>query len=137
MAIESSMQQDLVTLDMNCRHDMDCSDHIKGSYCSLDMICECSPFYVMFNETVCLPCELIEPRHFLPSFMFHRLIQQQTKFIQISQVGSNIYIPQVFQEQKRLERQTEENVGTSWNIFWCRFNISKLFFQLNFWEAIA
>ena len=68
MVIESSMQQDLVALGMNCRHDMDCSDHIKGSYCSLEMICECSPFYVMLNDTVCLPCELIEPKTFFNKF---------------------------------------------------------------------
>lgn len=63
MGITSTIQQEqVVTLGIDCHHDMDCSDHIKGSYCSLESICECSPFYVMFNETVCLPCKFNELR---------------------------------------------------------------------------
>ncbi|CRL03471.1 CLUMA_CG016453, isoform A [Clunio marinus] len=52
-------EQSMVTLGIECHHDMDCSDHIKGSYCSLEGICECSPFYVTFNETICLPSQLL------------------------------------------------------------------------------
>lgn len=53
----SQQQEQVATLGISCRHDMDCSDHVKGSYCSLDSVCECSPFYVMFNATTCLPCK--------------------------------------------------------------------------------
>ncbi|XP_052897690.1 uncharacterized protein LOC128304536 [Anopheles moucheti] len=39
---------------------MDCSDSVKGSYCTLEGICECSPFYVRLNESSCLPSQLLE-----------------------------------------------------------------------------
>lgn len=64
MLIASTVQQEeqqyVVKLGMDCHHDMDCSDHIRGSYCSLGGICECSPFYVQLNDTICLSCEYTE-----------------------------------------------------------------------------
>ncbi|XP_053675684.1 uncharacterized protein LOC128725935 [Anopheles nili] len=39
---------------------MDCSDSVKGSYCTLEGLCECSPFYVRLNESACLPSQLLE-----------------------------------------------------------------------------
>lgn len=44
-----------IYLGASCSHDMDCSDAMKGSYCSLDGVCDCSPFYIRYNNTVCLP----------------------------------------------------------------------------------
>ncbi|XP_050093041.1 serine protease nudel [Anopheles aquasalis] len=39
---------------------MDCSDSLKGSYCTLEGVCECSPFYVRLNDSTCLPSQLLE-----------------------------------------------------------------------------
>ncbi|ETN63549.1 hypothetical protein AND_004736 [Anopheles darlingi] len=43
-----------------CQHDMDCSDSLKGSYCTLEGVCECSPFYVRLDDSTCLPSQLLE-----------------------------------------------------------------------------
>lgn len=69
----TSQQEQVVTLGSSCHHDMDCSDHIKGSYCSLANECECSPFYVMYNETVCLSCEFENFRRINFEYSFTRL----------------------------------------------------------------
>lgn len=53
--IEPTKGQQLTTvLGARCQHDMDCSDTIKGSHCSMDGICDCSPFHVKYNQTICL-----------------------------------------------------------------------------------
>ncbi|KFB52978.1 hypothetical protein ZHAS_00021268 [Anopheles sinensis] len=51
---------DGLLLGDTCQHDMDCSDSVKGSYCTLEGVCECSPFYVRLNESTCLPSQLLE-----------------------------------------------------------------------------
>jgi hypothetical protein len=81
MVIASTIQQDVVTLgiDQKCHHDMDCSDHIKGSYCSLGGICECSPFYVMFNETTCLSCKFFFFFYFLQIMKFLKEFEAMDK----------------------------------------------------------
>ena len=46
-------------LGTRCQHDMDCADIIKGSYCTLEGVCDCSPYYVKLNDTICLQCKYI------------------------------------------------------------------------------
>uniref|UniRef100_A0A336LN87 CSON003693 protein n=1 Tax=Culicoides sonorensis TaxID=179676 RepID=A0A336LN87_CULSO len=58
MTLAEEEVQDIY-LGAACSHDMDCSDNIKGSYCSLDGVCDCSPFYIRYNNSVCLPAQLL------------------------------------------------------------------------------
>lgn len=49
-----SMCQTALQLGNRCGHDMDCSDFIKSSQCSMAGLCECKPFYAQYNETSCV-----------------------------------------------------------------------------------
>lgn len=108
IASSIAQQEQVATLGMDCRHDMDCSDHIKGSYCSLGEICECSPFYVMFNETVCLPCK------YKTTFDEFRVPTSQTEnFFEATndistEFGSNIDIPRMV--PGRIRKQTDDSM---------------------------
>ncbi|XP_055534597.1 uncharacterized protein LOC129724032 [Wyeomyia smithii] len=55
-----ALGQGSLKLGAPCQHDMDCTDSVRGSYCTLEGFCECSPFYVRLNETKCLPSQLLE-----------------------------------------------------------------------------
>lgn len=121
----SQQQEQVATLGINCRHDMDCSDHIKGSYCSLDSICECSPFYVMFNETTCLPCKCFGLK-FIASLDLTRNVFVNRVSEEYLTIRSNIDIPHSFVTQKKTRTRKQTKTWTHHR-----------FFQHNFWAATA
>lgn len=49
-----AMAQTALELGARCSHDMDCTDTIKGSYCSMAGLCECKPYYAQFSDTTCV-----------------------------------------------------------------------------------
>ncbi|XP_055382130.1 protein PFC0760c [Condylostylus longicornis] len=59
VVISRSYQINGMRLGLPCQHDMDCTDYIKDSICSMDNICECSPYYVQLNDSTCLPSQLL------------------------------------------------------------------------------
>lgn len=56
--ISVSRGQTALELNARCSHDMDCSDSIKGSLCSMAGLCECKPYYARYNDTTCVQGEL-------------------------------------------------------------------------------
>lgn len=54
LASLSMSQTAPLQLGDRCGHDMDCTDSIKSSQCSMAGFCECKPFYAHFNETSCV-----------------------------------------------------------------------------------
>lgn len=52
-----AQSESAVNLGSICNHDMDCTDVIKDSLCSMEGYCECKPFYAQYNETKCVQGE--------------------------------------------------------------------------------
>lgn len=50
----SAQHQMGIQLGVRCQHDMDCSDSIKNSVCNMEGFCDCSPYFVKFNDSTCL-----------------------------------------------------------------------------------